>query len=102
MRSSTCRKLTTSSGSTSFNCSAVGLAQGDPSDQEDLIEALGEIREVGWDGLPEDFRLRFTFHPSIGSRYALALGSWDQYKRTIARDVLGTMRSNFHQFPRPW
>lgn len=78
------------------------VAQGDPNDQEDLISALEEINELGWDGLPDDFRLRFTFHPSVGSKYTLALGSWDQYKRTIAREVLTTMRSNFHEFPRLW
>lgn len=76
--------------------------QGDPLDPGDLVTVLDEIREVGFDDLPEDFRLRITFHPSIGSRYTLALDSWDQYKRGIAREVLAEMRSNFHDLPRAW
>lgn len=47
-------------------------------------------------------RVAFKVGISTGSRHMLNPGSWNDRKRSVARNVLGQMREDFHRHPRQW
>lgn len=67
----------------------------------ELSAAVDDAIQMGLDTVPWDtIVLKVT--QSMASRYMVAVGSWDSFKRGIVRDVLKEMRKNFHVSPRPW
>ncbi|CAM9177227.1 unnamed protein product, partial [Hapterophycus canaliculatus] len=55
-----------------------------------------DIKDQPWDNVV------FTLSATLASHHLVNIGSWDERKRTIVRDVLGEAKKNFHQHPRPW
>lgn len=73
----------------------------DTSSAQDLESALGEVGLDGFESLPWD-RLKLLLRRSHASSFLTSLGSWDEWKRRVVRDVLRETRANFHKYPRPW
>ena len=71
----------------------------------DEVEFLGNLKveiaskgvaNVSWD------RLLIMMPSALASSHIVTVGSWDERKREIGRNVLQEARTNFHQHPRPW
>ncbi|CAM9300435.1 unnamed protein product [Ectocarpus sp. 8 AP-2014] len=55
-----------------------------------------DIKRQRWD------RVVFSVDLMLASHHLVNIGSWDERKRRIVREVLQEARSNFHRHPRPW
>ncbi|CAM9214294.1 unnamed protein product [Ectocarpus sp. 8 AP-2014] len=55
-----------------------------------------DIKRQRWD------RVVFSVDLMLASYHLVNVGSWDERKRNIVREVLQEARSNFHRHPRPW
>ena len=60
-----------------------------------------EIASKGLANVPWD-RVLIMMPSALASSHIVAVGSWDERKREIGRNVLQEARKNFHQHPRPW
>ena len=60
-----------------------------------------EIASKGLANLPWD-RVLIMMPSVLASSHLIAVGSWDERKREISRNVLHEARKIFHQHPRPW
>ncbi|CAM9182579.1 unnamed protein product [Ectocarpus sp. 8 AP-2014] len=55
-----------------------------------------DIKHQRWD------RVVFSVDLGLATYHVVNVGSWDERKRNIVREVLQEARSNFHRHPRPW
>lgn len=67
----------------------------------ELSAAVDEVVKMGLDNVPWD-TLVLNVGLSMASRYMVTVGNWDSFKRSVVRDVLKEMRTNFYASPRPW
>ncbi|CAM9250414.1 unnamed protein product, partial [Hapterophycus canaliculatus] len=66
-----------------------------------LFAVQRELYTTGFSNQPWD-RVVLSCLPLMASQYLLNVGSWDEPKREIVRNVLQRARDNFHRHPRPW
>ncbi|CAM9840597.1 unnamed protein product [Ectocarpus sp. 6 AP-2014] len=68
---------------------------------QSMLKMQNKLQESGIEGQRWD-RVVFSLTATLASQHLVNIGSWDERKRKIVREVLQEARSNFHRHPRPW
>lgn len=71
-----------------------------PWDVAPINTVVEETERVGLENVPWNW-LELNFDPQVAIQYAAAVGSWDEFKRQHARNLLRDLREEFHKSPRP-